>query len=100
MTDFSKMYSAVTLQSRYYLNYRNDYFMIIGSLGTPPEEKTLDFQLNTFLTYVTRMVGAGYQHKIKHRTTIGLQGNWFNFRVAENYNVNQYNIFITLMTLF
>lgn len=100
MSDFAKFYQALTLQSRYYLNYRNDYFMVIGSIGTPPEDKTLDFQINTFLTYVTRMVGAGYQHKIRHRTTLGIQGNWFNFRIKENYNINQYNLFVTILTLF
>lgn len=100
MSDYSKFYQALTLQSRYYLNYRNDFFTIMGSIGTPPEDKTLDFQLNTFLTYVTRMVGAGYQHKIKHRTTLGIQGNWFNFRIKSDYNVNQYNLFISLLTMF
>lgn len=100
MTDFTKWYQAVLFQSRYYFNFKNDYLTIMGSLGTPPEDKTLDFQLNTFLTYTTRMVGAGYEHKIKHRTTIGVLGNWYNFRVSETLNVNQYNLFIRLLTLF
>ncbi|MEZ5046743.1 MAG: tetratricopeptide repeat protein [Chitinophagaceae bacterium] len=100
MTDFGRVYQAITLQSRYYLNYRNDYFTIMGSLGTPPEEKTIDYQLNSFLNYTTRMVGAGYQHKLKHRTTLGIQGNWFSFKFGDQYNVNQYNLFVTLLTMF
>lgn len=95
-----KVYNTILLQSRYYFNYKNDYITIMGSLGTPPEDKTLDFQLNSFLTYTTRMVGAGIVHSIKHRSTIGIQGNWYNYQVKEDYSFNQYNVLITLVTKF
>jgi len=100
MTDFGNVYQTLLFQSRYYFNYRNDYLFATASIGTPPEEKALDFQVNTFLTYTTRMVGGGYQHKIKHRAAILIQGNWFNFRIKEDYYVNQYNLFISLITKF
>jgi hypothetical protein len=72
----------------------------MGSIGTPPEDKTLDFQLNTFVQYATRMVGAGIQHKVKHRSTIGIQGNWYNYQIKSDYYYNQYNLQITLLTKF
>ena len=100
ISDFSKVYQSLLLQSRYYFNYKNDYITMMGSLGTPPEDRTLDFQLNSFLNYTTRMVGAGIVHVVKHRSTIGLQGNWYNYQIKENYSFNQYNVFITLLTKF
>jgi YaiO family outer membrane protein len=98
MTDFSNVYQTLLFQSRYYFNYHNDYLFATASIGTPPEDKALDFQLNTFLNYVTRMVGAGYNHTIRQRTSILIQGNWYNFKVSSDYYVNQYNIFISLLT--
>jgi YaiO family outer membrane protein len=98
MTDFNKVYQTILFQSRYYFNYKNDFLFATASLGTPPEDRALEFQVNTFLNYTTRMVGAGYQHKIKHRTTILLQGNWYNFKIKQDYYVNQYNVFISLLT--
>ncbi len=100
MTDFKKVYQTLLLQSRYYFNYQNDYIFATASLGTPPEDKALDFQVNTFLNYSTRMVGGGFQHKIRHRAAIMILGNWYNFRVKEDYYVNQYNLFISLLTKF
>jgi YaiO family outer membrane protein len=98
MTDFSRVYQTLLFQSRYYFNYKNDYLFATASIGTPPDDKALDFQINSFVNFVTRMVGAGYQHKIRHRTSILLQGNWYNFKIKEDYYVNQYNVFISLLT--
>lgn len=66
ITDFNKVYQTLLVQTRYYFNMKNDYIMMVGSLGTPPEDRTLDFQLNSFLGYTTRMVGAGIQHQVEH----------------------------------
>ncbi len=100
MTDFNKAYNTLLLQSRYSFNMGNDFIIAMASLGTPPEDRALDFQLNTFVNYVTRMVGGGYQHKIRHRSTILIQGNWYTFKDKADYYVNQYNIFINLSTRF
>lgn len=100
LTDFNKFYNTLLFQSRYYFNYKNDYLTIMGSIGTPPEDKTLDFALTSFLNYSTRMVGAGIQHKVKHRSTIGILGNWYNYQIQKDYFYNQYNVQITLLTKF
>ena len=46
------------------------------------------------------MVGAGYFHHLSHRTSFGVLGNWYNYRVNDNAYVNQYNLFLTIRTKF
>ncbi|MDQ8005134.1 MAG: tetratricopeptide repeat protein [Pedobacter sp.] len=100
MTDGQNLFNTVFAQSRFFMKNERNYVATMASIGTVPEDQRLLFQTNTFTNYMNTMVGAGYYHFINAKTSFGLQGNWYNFKVAENAYVNQYNLFLTLRTKF
>lgn len=100
MKDSEDFYHSIFAQSRFFMKNEKNYITAMALIGTVPEDQKLDFQVNTFTSYVNTMVGAGYYHYINARTSFGLQGNWYNFKVAQTAYVNQYNLFVTLRTRF
>ncbi|RWW91765.1 tetratricopeptide repeat protein [Flavobacterium cerinum] len=100
MTDDTDVYNNILAQARFYMENERDYAIVMASAGTAPEDQRLDFQLNTFLSYVNTMVGAGYYHYFNHKTSIGVMGNWYNYEIKSDEFINQYNVFLTLRTKF
>ncbi|WP_159798964.1 tetratricopeptide repeat protein [Flavobacterium sp. MK4S-17] len=100
MRDEEDVYNNILLQARFYMRNERNYVIAMASAGTAPEDQKLDFQTNTFLSYVNTMVGGGYFHYTSHRTSVGIMGNWYNYRVTENSYINQYNLFLTIRTRF
>lgn len=100
MTDEKDVYNNILAQARFYMGNERDYALVMASAGTAPEDQRLDFQLNTFLSYVNTMVGAGYYHYFNYKTSIGIMGNWYNYEIKSDEFLNQYNVFLTLRTKF
>lgn len=100
MTDETDVYNNILAQGRFYMENERDYALVMASAGTAPEDQRLDFQLNTFLSYVNTMVGAGYYHYFNHKTSLGLMANWYNYEFKNDQYINQYNVFLTLRTKF
>lgn len=100
MGDGTDYYHNLLAQSKFYMRNDRNYIVAMASLGTAPEDQRLDFQINTFTSYVNTMVGAGYFHYINSRTSIGAQGNWYNFKMTKTSYINQYNVFLTVRTKF
>ena len=100
MSDTDDFYNSVFAQGRFYMNNDRDYAVAMASIGTAPEDQKLDFQINTFTSYVNTMVGAGYFHHFSHRTSFGVMGNWYNYRVTPKSYINQYNLYLTIRTRF
>lgn len=100
MADSEDIYNSILAQGRFYLDNDRDYLTIMGSVGTAPQDQKLDFQINTFTSYVNTMVGAGYFHFFSHKTSFGVQGNWYNYRVTPTSYINQYNLYLTVRTKF
>ncbi len=98
--DEDSFYNSIFAQSRFFMKNDRNYVTAMALMGTVPEDQKLDFQTNTFTSYVNTMVGAGYYHYFNSKTSIGLQGNWYNFKVTEYSHVNQYNLFVMLRTRF
>ncbi len=100
MQEGNSFYHSIFTQSRFFLKNEKNYVTAMALMGTVPEDQKLDFQVNTFTSYVNTMVGAGYYHYLNARTSVGMQGNWYNFKVSSTAYVNQYNLFVTLRTRF
>ncbi|GGB64754.1 hypothetical protein GCM10007424_00820 [Flavobacterium suaedae] len=100
MADSEDIYNSILAQGRFYLDNDRDYLTVMGSVGTAPQDQKLDFQINTFTSYVNTMVGAGYFHFFSHRTSFGVMGNWYNYRVTPTSYINQYNLYLTVRTKF
>ncbi len=100
LSDGEDLYHNIMIQSRFYLDNDKDYITVMASAGTAPEDQKLDFQTNTMLSYVNTMVGGGYFRHVTYRTTFGVLGNWYNYKVDQNTFVNQYNLFLTIRTKF
>ena len=100
MKDDFNFYQSVLLQSRFYLKNERNYIVAMASAGTAPEDQRLNFQTNTLSTYLNTMVGAGYFHHLNYKTSFGVQGNWYNYRLQQYSYLNQYNLFLTVKTKF
>lgn len=100
MSDSEEIYNTILAQGRFYMRNQMDYAIAMASVGNAPEDQKLDFLTYTFLSYTNTMVGAGYFHYTSHRTSIGIMGNWYNYRISPDFYLNQYNLFLTLRTRF
>lgn len=100
MSDGDEIYNSILAQGRFYMRNERDYALAMASVGNAPEDQRLDFQINSFLSYVNTMVGAGYFHYTSNRTSIGLVGNWYSYKISSDFYLNQYNLYLTLRTKF
>lgn len=98
--DDNNFYNTILAQARFYMKNERNYIVAMASAGTAPEDQRLYFQVNTFTSYVNTMVGAGYFHYLSPRTSFGVQGNWYNFKIQPFTYLNQYNLFLTVRTRF
>jgi hypothetical protein len=96
----SDLFSNLFFQTKYMIDDTPDYVVVMASLGSAPYDDKLDFQLDTFTTYLNSMVGAGYRKVYKSKYTFGIQTNWYNFKVAETVHVNQFHLFFLIQTSF
>lgn len=100
ISDGDEIYNSILAQGRFYMRNEKDYLMAMASVGNAPEDQRLDFQLDSFISYVNTMVGAGYFHYTSNRTSLGLVANWYNYKISSDFYLNQYNLFLTLRTKF
>ncbi|MCC5918110.1 MAG: tetratricopeptide repeat protein [Cryomorphaceae bacterium] len=94
------LYNNLQVQGNFFMENGRDRMFAMASFGTVPEFSQLDFQINTFLTFVNTMVGGGYVHHFNYRNKLTIMGNWYNFRVTETSYVNQYMLYLQLTTNF
>ncbi len=103
-------YYSALLTSRYYINNHADYFSTILGYGTIPDDFSRLYNLGGLITFPTVSVGAGFSHQFHYRTTLSLNGTWYNEKVGTTLNpftfqsqgryINQYDIFVTLLRRF
>lgn len=86
----------VLAQSRFFVfDDGKSHIMAIASVGTVPESGALDLSLyNTYNAFNT-MVGAGGQYMVNKRLSLGLLGNWYNFKFNPKEYSNLYNLYFT-----
>jgi YaiO family outer membrane protein len=96
ISDQTNWYNSIFGQTRFYMRNDRNYIVAQGSVGTIPEVDNVDFQLNTFLSYLNTMVGVGYFHHFNHRTSAGFLANWYTFRISEERIENLYHMFFTV----
>lgn len=100
MNDGKENYYNLLGQSRFYMFNERDYLTLMAGIGNAPEDQRLDFQLNNFLSYANSMVGAGYRHHIGYKSSLGLMGNWYSYKMSSESYINQYNVSILFSTRF
>ncbi len=106
----ANIYYSGLLTSRYYINNHADFFSTILGYGTIPDDFSRLYNLGGIITFPTVSAGAGFSHQFHYRTTLSLNGTWYNMKVDEvqNFNtgitqkkfINQYDIFVTLLRRF
>ena len=67
----------------------------MASVGTVPESGALDLSLYDSYNAFNTMVGAGGQYMVNRRLTLGLLGNWYNFKFNPKEYSNLYNLYFT-----
>ena len=100
INDAGEWYHAYTLTSRFFLKKPNEYVSFIGGLGTSPDDRSRNFQINSLLGFLAHSAGMGIQKTIKTNTIVNLTGVWTNQRIAEKQSYNQYDITFTLLQMF
>lgn len=91
ITDSNVDYTNFSIRSKYLIQHRN-FIQFIASIGTAPYDERLVFQGDTFFDLVSTMVGAGYQYPINKNVAFGIYGNWYNYRIKEDFYQNQYEL--------
>ena len=93
-TDASITLYNVLAQSKFYIfSDGKSYLQAMTSVGTVPESGALDLSLyNTYDAFNT-MVGAGGQYMVNKRLTLGILGNWYNFKFVPKVYSNLYNVY-------
>lgn len=94
-TDNSLTLYNVLAQSRFFVfNDNKSYLMAMTSVGTVPESGALDLSLYDTYDAFNTMVGAGGQYMVNKRLTLGVLGNWYNFKFNPNEYSNLYNVYL------
>lgn len=99
LDDDSNLYNNIVLQGRYLLD-NSDYVSLILSTGTAPYDDRLDFQNNTFLSFVNTLVGFGYNKQVNKTSSLTANINWYNYEVFEGLFSQQTNFTISFKTRF
>ncbi|WP_432670162.1 YaiO family outer membrane beta-barrel protein [Flavobacterium sp. SM2513] len=95
-TDSSLTLYNVLAQSRFYIFDNNKSFLqAMASAGTVPESGALDLSLYDSYNAFNTMVGAGGQYMVNKRLSLGLLGNWYNFKYNPQSYSNLYNLYFT-----
>lgn len=91
LKDFDDNYTNLVVRSKYAIENRR-FVQLIASVGTAPYDQKLAFQYDTFFDFVHTMVGAGYQWPVNRNIAFGFYGNWYNYKISEDYFQNQYQL--------
>jgi len=95
-TDNSLTLYNLLAQSRFFVfNDGKSHLMAMTSVGTVPESGALDLSLYDTYNAFNTMVGAGGQYLVNKRLTLGIVGNWYNFKFSPNEYSNLYNLYFT-----
>ncbi|CAM3951348.1 YaiO family outer membrane beta-barrel protein [Flavobacterium antarcticum] len=95
-TDTSLTLYNVLAQSKFYIfNDGKSFLQAMTSVGTVPESGALDLALYDSYNAFNTMVGAGGQYMVNKRLTLGLLGNWYNFKFNPKEYSNLYNLYLT-----
>ncbi|MES2328257.1 MAG: tetratricopeptide repeat protein [Bacteroidota bacterium] len=93
-------FQSYQLTSRQYLNDKNDYISLIGSLGNIPDDQGRNYDLNNFSGFTSKSVGLGFQKSFRYKTTLQAFFNYTNFQVSTTKKIGQYDFYITLLRNF
>ena len=95
-TDNSLTLYNVLAQSKFYVFGDNkSSLQAMASVGTVPEAGALDLSLYDSYNAFNTMVGAGGNYMVNKRLTLGLLGNWYNFKYNPKSYSNLYNLYFT-----
>lgn len=95
-TESSLTLYNILAQSRLYVfNEGKSHLLAMASVGTVPESGALDLSLYDTYNAFNTMVGAGGNYLVNKRLTLGILGNWYNFKFNPNEYSNLYNLYFT-----
>lgn len=95
-TESSLTLYNVLAQSRFYMfNENKSHLVAMASVGTVPESGALDLSLYDSYNAFNTMVGAGGNYLINKNLTLGIIGNWYNFKFNPSQYSNLYNLYFT-----
>ncbi|PZD79469.1 YaiO family outer membrane beta-barrel protein [Mesonia sp. K7] len=96
----SKVYPAITLTTRCYMNTRYDYATIILGYGSSPDERSIQGLINQRLSASSYRAGLGYFRLLGEHYVIGIQGVYNNQEYIEGETQNELELFTTLQYKF
>jgi tetratricopeptide (TPR) repeat protein len=94
-------YQSFQLTSRYYMNNRQEYLYVIGSMGTSPDDRSRVILIPQLVgNWLTQAVTLGYQKTFNYRTTVSGSVGWSNNRIGINRYLNQFDLYLSLIRKF
>lgn len=93
-------YYSLLAQGRFYLQSPKTYIQAMASIGSAPDVDVIDNQLYNGFSVTNSMVGLGLNHLINDVFSVGVTGNWYNykdvtykFEEGDGKYRNMYNIY-------
>ncbi len=93
-------YGSGVLTTRIIVSPHGDYFTNVLGYGTAPDDFSRNYEITRILLYNTVSAGAGFTKNFHYRTTLTLFGTWYNTQVGIKHNLNQYDIYVSLLRRF
>jgi len=82
------------LDSKYFLfREKRSFVQALVSVGSIPEVAALDLGLYSKFDASNTMVGLGLQHMVSAKLTLGILGNWYNYKISTTSYQNLYNLY-------
>lgn len=94
--DMNKWYQSYVFTNRFYLNDEKDFLAVLLGVGTSPDDRSRNFQLNQLLGVTTTSVTAGYQKCFRYKTTVSVYSTWNHMIITGKSDINQYDIYLSL----
>lgn len=94
--DADKTHQSYRLSARYYLNDQLDYVTAMLFTGTSPDDRSRNFNYNSFSSFISKGFGLGYKKSFGSKYQGLIIGSYNNQKIADNAYLNQVDISVSL----
>ena len=94
--DVGKTHQSYRLSARYYVNDQLDYITGMIFTGTSPDDRSRNFQYNSFSSFISKGFGLGYKKSFGSKYQGLIIGSWNNQKIADNTYLNQIDVSLSL----
>lgn len=98
--DAGKTHQSYRLTGRYYLNDRLDYATVMVFTGTSPDDRSRNFQYNSFSSFISGGMALGYKRSFGGRYEAKLIGSWNKQKISDTDYLHQLDVSVSVFRNF